>query len=389
MQPHLKVEGVSRLLAAVPIYQSYLTADELTARRHHLAARAAPDTELFSLGRSRGGEQIEVLRIGQGQHTALLVAPSSPDAPAGTLALDHLARELTKDPALRASLDYTWYLISCANPDDLRLNEGWFTEPLTVRRYARHCYGGSEPSTFPRLVRDFARRVKPDLICALGGAPLNQVRYCLPQDDVLLHDALRRLLEAQPVPLRWDLESDANAAPRSNLPSASRYFTCSVPLFQTQHRSPLSTEDNSVDFITTEYEAIKEQLTVDTPFRQSIERFTRQRQNQSPALLTPTDRQLHTLIKLGTFLRMLDAQIAVTQNPRQFRAMRNRAEGLFEDQAERFAQENGCRPLPIRTLVRLLLNSILLIAQQVTRQRHYAPSSYQHLPGGSLTLLAS
>jgi hypothetical protein len=127
-------------MSRVPEMERFLTVDEL---RRDMAALAEAHPELARLrrvGTSRLGEPIEMLTIGNGSRQALLFGCPHPNEPIGAMLVHHLAHLLCEDAELRGSLDYTWNLIACIDPDGTRLNEAWFAGPFTPTMYARHFY---------------------------------------------------------------------------------------------------------------------------------------------------------------------------------------------------------------------------------------------------------
>lgn len=93
---------------------------------------------LFStqiIGRSRQGRPIELVTLGHGSYSALLVAGVHANEPVGNLAADVLMHELADNARLRQQLDTTWNFINPIDPDGLLLNEAWFAAPPTPERY--------------------------------------------------------------------------------------------------------------------------------------------------------------------------------------------------------------------------------------------------------------
>jgi len=127
------------ILEEVPDYKSFYTVDELNASSQELAQAHPNKVRIFKIGRSRNGEEIKALKIGKGRKTALLFGFPHPNEPIGSITLDYLARRLAEDTALDA-LDYTWFIVKCADPDGARLNEGWFKGPFTPLHYALNFY---------------------------------------------------------------------------------------------------------------------------------------------------------------------------------------------------------------------------------------------------------
>ncbi len=130
----------SDVLDNVPDYKTFYTVDELNDSSEKLAAEHPDKVSLFEIGRSKRGETIKALRIGDGKLNALLFGFPHPNEPIGSMMLEYLSRRLVEDDALREELDFTWYLVKCADPDGARLNEGWFKGPFTPLNYALNFY---------------------------------------------------------------------------------------------------------------------------------------------------------------------------------------------------------------------------------------------------------
>lgn len=135
-----RLTPVEQAVGSVAPYERFLTVEELNESSRRLAEEYPRMAEHSIIGRSRNGDPIEMLRVGQGQKTALMFACPHPNEPIGAMTLHYLSRRLLEDAELRESLDYTWYLISCIDPDGTRLNEGWFEGPFTPEHYARSFY---------------------------------------------------------------------------------------------------------------------------------------------------------------------------------------------------------------------------------------------------------
>jgi len=63
-----------------------------------------------------------------------------PNEPIGTLTLDYPSWRLATDDELRKLLGYKWIIVKVADPDGLKLNEGWLKGPYNIINYALHCY---------------------------------------------------------------------------------------------------------------------------------------------------------------------------------------------------------------------------------------------------------
>jgi hypothetical protein len=208
------------ILDPVPDYQVFLTVDELKASSRQLAAQYPDVVRMLEIGQSRQGDNIEVLRIGNGAKKALLFAMPHPNEPIGSMMLEFLAGRLAEDRSLRDALDYTWYLIKCIDPDGTRLNEGWFKGPFSVTHYARHYY--RPPSfeqiewTFPvdyetlhfdtplpetRALMGLIEEIRPDFIFSLHNSGFGGAYFYISEEAPELYERFYGLVESQDLPL--------------------------------------------------------------------------------------------------------------------------------------------------------------------------------------------
>jgi len=127
------------ILEDVPDYKAFYTVDELNANSEKLAQEHPNRAKIFKIGKSRNEEDIKALRIGKGKKTALLFGFPHPNEPIGSMTLDYLAQRLAEDTTLD-TLDFTWFIVKCADPDGARLNKGWFKGPFTPLNYALNYY---------------------------------------------------------------------------------------------------------------------------------------------------------------------------------------------------------------------------------------------------------
>lgn len=92
------------------------------------------------LGHTAGGRPIEMISVGDGGRSALLVGAPHPNEPIGCLTLLRLLSRLATDSALREASGWRWHIVLAIDLDGLILNEGWFRGPLSVERYCRDFY---------------------------------------------------------------------------------------------------------------------------------------------------------------------------------------------------------------------------------------------------------
>lgn len=220
-------DRIRDLAARVPELSAFAGVDALRARTAEIAHAYPGITRLSRIGGSRLGEPLWELKIDGGPRQVLVVAAVHPNEPVGGLASLELARVLTEDAELRERLGCTWHLVPCIDPDGTRLNEPWFTAPLTFERYGRSFYRPAPDEqvewTFPFSYKgNFFDRVlpetvammrlidevKPDLLCSLHNGEYGGVFYYLSRTT----DALNRQLAALPASLGLPLHTGEGEA---------------------------------------------------------------------------------------------------------------------------------------------------------------------------------
>lgn len=205
---------------AVPDIDRFLTVDELHNNLEDLSARYPEIVRRRRVGTSRLGEPLHLVSIGRGSKNAFLFGCPHPNEPIGAMMVHHLAHLLCDDATLRESLDYTWHLIPCVDPDGTRLNEAWFAGPFTPRNYARHFFRPASeqqvewtfPVAYKRLYFDrtlpeteMLMRViddlQPTLMVSLHNAGFGGVYYYVSDPAEPIYETFHRLPESEGLPL--------------------------------------------------------------------------------------------------------------------------------------------------------------------------------------------
>lgn len=204
----------------VPYYPYFYTVDELNQRSKELADKYSDVVELIKAGESKKGEPIYALKVGDGSYNALVFACPHPNEPIGTLTVDFLATELATNETLRKSLDYTWYLIKCADPDGLRLNHGWLKGPFNFINYVMNFYrpapymqiewtfpikykklNWDKPTPETKAIMNIIDTAKPDFMYSLHNAGFGGVYYYVTDECKPIYDNLRRVARDRKLPL--------------------------------------------------------------------------------------------------------------------------------------------------------------------------------------------
>jgi len=213
-------DPISRALESVPKYDVFMTLEELEDSTSRLAEKYPDLVEVVELGSSRDGRSIRAIRIGSGKNTALLFGCPHPNEPIGTLVLDYLSWRLAEDEELRRELDYTWYVVKVADPDGLKLNEGWLKGPFTPLNYAKNYYRPAgdkqvewtfpieyktlkfdEPLPETRCLMKIIEEAKPDFIYSLHNAGFGGAYFYVSQRAPLLYPVYHKIVGDEELPL--------------------------------------------------------------------------------------------------------------------------------------------------------------------------------------------
>lgn len=203
---------------AIPRYESFFTVDE-----HRERARALADcshVEYEQLGESTNGETLWSVTVGDGERSALLFGAPHPNEPIGSTTIDFLLHELATNDELRASLDYELVCVPVADPDGVKLNEGWFDGPFTLTNYALNFYrtppdmqveatfpiehedySFDDPAPETQALMDLIETHHPEFIYSFHNAAFGGCYYYLTEPLEPLHNGLTALPGEYGVPL--------------------------------------------------------------------------------------------------------------------------------------------------------------------------------------------
>ncbi|MFI6076238.1 M14 family zinc carboxypeptidase [Actinoplanes sp. NPDC051343] len=214
-------------LSTVPSYDAFAGVDELHAGLRGIADRYPDIARLRRCGSSQQGDPLWCLTVHRrpGEEPgsapeALAFGLPHPNEPIGGLTALHLAERLCSDADLRARLGHRWRIVDCADPDGLRLNEGWLRGPFTRAHYARHFYrpaGNDQVEwTFPinhedayfddpipetqalmRLIDEH----RPQFVASLHNSELGGAYYWLSRPEPALHPVLQEVPAHLGIPL--------------------------------------------------------------------------------------------------------------------------------------------------------------------------------------------
>lgn len=449
----IDLDQVMPVLADVPDYQAFLAVDELKASTRELAAQHPDVVTVLPVGKSRQGDPIEALKIGDGPKTALLFAMPHPNEPIGSMTLEYLAGRLAEDSALRESLGYTWYLIKCIDPDGMRLNEGWFKGPFSLENYARDYYrppmNQQVDWTFPvdyktvrfdqplpetQALMTLIEHTRPDFLYSLHNSGFGGAYFYISEEAKPLHEPFHALVKSQELPLHlgepeipiakehakaifelpsfsalYDFLEESGGDPANVITggaSSDDYarrlgdpfcLVCEMPYFYNSaihDTSPadivrrdailqrIEQERRTIDLMRQQYEAIRDELTIPSPFCAPIveivetwEGYLDADENwaktdpKTAAVATAAEKmdnlvisKFYNMLNLGMFMRLLSNQAAATGESLALTAARQAIQSAFDQTSRELDAELEYGVIPIQKLVRVQLGSALLAA---------------------------
>lgn len=219
-EPSTTTREILQRASSVPAKTKFPTVDELHAGMEALREQHSEIISVRRVGTSRLGEHLPLYTFGDGELQVLIIGGVHPNEPIGSWTVLHLTEQLAEDPGLRETMGATWHIMPCADPDAMRLNEGWFDLPSDRGEYSRHFYrpAGNEqvewtfPFSYKKAYFDtmlpetqaMARAiddVRPDLYVPLHNAESGGVYYYLSREEPALQHMLHRLPEHLGLPL--------------------------------------------------------------------------------------------------------------------------------------------------------------------------------------------
>lgn len=203
-------------------------ADELEASR--LVRRVGLDgrARVERLGTSRDGRPLDLITVGDGPRTALIVGAPHPNEPTGCLTIERMLIRLARHGQFPETPGWQWNFITAIDIDGIALNQNWFHGPRSVEQYLRHFYRPPfrlQPEySFPLELPDYRfaeetpesacwrealDRLRPQLQCSLHGADTGGSFFVLSQEAESLATELVGLPAASGIALNEIGESNA------------------------------------------------------------------------------------------------------------------------------------------------------------------------------------
>lgn len=212
---------VNKVIEEVPKYKEFLNVDELNQSGDELAKDYPNIVKKFAIGKGRNGESIQALKIGNGKYRAILWGFPHPNEPVGSMTLEFFSTLLAENENLRKQLNYTWYIIKCADPYSARLNEGWFKGQFDVKKQTLNFYRSPSSKqiewTFPiryktlkwnktsqetKVLIKLMNQVKPNFIYPLHDSSFGGVYFYISKHCPKVYPKLHALVNSQGLPLK-------------------------------------------------------------------------------------------------------------------------------------------------------------------------------------------
>jgi hypothetical protein len=122
------------------MFDTLLGIDELDENTRRLAREAGDRVRITPLGESWNARPIEMISIGSGDRSILVVGVPHPNEPAGAVTVERMIARLLGPDGAREQRGFAWHFIKAIDPDGLRLNDGWLRRPRSLRTYNENVF---------------------------------------------------------------------------------------------------------------------------------------------------------------------------------------------------------------------------------------------------------
>ena len=198
--------NIESLLSRLPRDLEIPTFHDMKMRTDGL--RRCAKTQVRQVGEDRFGEPIDMISLGEGANSILVIGAPHPNEPVGCIGIEWLIEQLRQDDRFRLQSGLAWHFIKAIEPYALMQNQGWFNRPdlasyfagfyrPAFKHQAEYAFPLLSPATgtFPGTPENAAYRqaialARPDLLASLHGADCGGAFYFLSQDDRILAQAL-------------------------------------------------------------------------------------------------------------------------------------------------------------------------------------------------------
>ncbi len=209
-------EAAERVLTSLPDWTRIYTVSEQAERTKAAREKYPGSLRVEEIGRSRAGRPLEVLTVGSGRMTVLLLGFPHPDEGVGALMADHVLNAALARPELLRAFDARLVVVKCWDIDGAALNEGWFAGESSFEaqakthfrpppamqmewtfpvEYKAHKWDAVPPET--EAVRRLIDRERPHFMLGLHNAAFNDPYFYLSREAPEAYKALTRAVEGE------------------------------------------------------------------------------------------------------------------------------------------------------------------------------------------------
>ncbi len=201
----------------IPTYTRFLKVDEVDNLVSSIIK--LPHVRHECIGKTITNESLNLIEIGSGDKTALIMGVPHSDEPLGSLVVTFFARWLALHPE-KDFFGWRWLFIPILERRGMRLNEGWFTlshsfadmakqnfrEPTEDQyewtfpiEYEDYTWLKSRPETM--LVKKVIEKEKPDLLCNLHHSGFHNAYFYVSEHIPAIYGDLKKLARSCRIPL--------------------------------------------------------------------------------------------------------------------------------------------------------------------------------------------
>lgn len=210
------------ILNNIPDYKTFFTVEELEENTLELHKKYPDIVEVFEIGKSREGRNIDCIKIGKGKKVGLMFACPHPNEPIGAMMLEYFTQASCQDQLFLDDLDYTWYIVKCIDPDGLKLNENWLKGPFSITNYIKNFfrpagnvqvewsfpmkyknYNFDKPLPETLALMSLIEKIKPDFVYSLHNAGFGGVFWYINKEIPKIWNDLKNTTIESELPLHF------------------------------------------------------------------------------------------------------------------------------------------------------------------------------------------
>lgn len=207
----------AKILKEVPDYRRFLRVNEIEKLSERL--ECYPCVKKRTVGKTAENKPLNMLTMGDGEKTALIIGVPHSDEPLGSLVTTYFIDWMAKHPE-ENFFGWKWLIIPVLEQRGMRMNEGWFSNITsivdTAKSYFREPTENQYEWTFPFEYKDYKwiqsrpesdaikeilKDEKPDLLCNLHHCGYYDTYFYFSRDLPEAYPRLKELSSSLDLPL--------------------------------------------------------------------------------------------------------------------------------------------------------------------------------------------